>query len=106
MLPDVGANSPWHSRMSTLFPAPFGPRMTVRGPSVISIDTRSMIVLPSTAKETWSRTRAACSAVAALSRFLDPVRARVQREYQRDEDDAQPQRERQVALAGLERDRR
>src|SRR5689334_10994665 len=47
---------------------------------------------------------ATCSAVAALRRLLDPVRARVERDYQRNEDDAQAQCERQVALAGLERD--
>ena len=31
IVPDVGWSRPWHSRSSTLLPAPFGPRMIVRG---------------------------------------------------------------------------
>ncbi len=39
--PDVGRSKPWHSRSSTLLPAPFGPRMTVRAPR--SIVTRDAV---------------------------------------------------------------
>ena len=33
--PAVGSSRPWHSRSSTLLPAPFGPSITVRGPASI-----------------------------------------------------------------------
>src|SRR5688572_2519711 len=102
--------------MSTLFPAPLGPRMTVRGPAVISMETRSMIVLPFMANDTSSRIRGStlnprmsCKetgghrpgnflAVAPLRGFLHPVRRRVQSEHEREQHDTQPQRQRQIAL--------
>ena len=52
MAPDVGVSSPWHRRIKTLFPAPFDPRMTVRGPLTISADTPSMMIRPLMAKKT------------------------------------------------------
>ena len=44
--PDVGASRPWQMRISTLLPAPLGPRITVRGPASSSRSTASRIGRP------------------------------------------------------------
>ena len=44
--PELGASSPCMSRMSTLLPAPFAPRMMVAGPASIVSETPEMIAWP------------------------------------------------------------
>jgi hypothetical protein len=55
IVPELGARRPCMSRMSTLFPAPFGPRMMVLGPASSSSVTGSMIGRPATANDALSR---------------------------------------------------
>ena len=108
-LPDVGAINPCITRSSTLFPAPLGPRTTVRTPRSSSRFTRSRIVRPRAANDTSSRTRGSSDeggrlAMVSLGGVLDRRRGDVEREHDREQHDAEPHGERQVALRGLERD--
>src|SRR5688572_24145495 len=105
--PVVGLSRPWQTLMSTLFPAPLGPRMTVRGPASIVAVTRSRMRLPFATKLTLSSARGSIAlAVPALGDAFDHARAGIEDDDERDEDETQPERERQIAFARFERDRR
>src|SRR5688500_4700607 len=98
-------------RISTLLPAPFGPRITLRGPASNVMSTSSRIgAPPATAKPTpWSvsgRMPARPSAMIALRALAQPVCEDVEQQHDREQDDPQPERERKVALRRLERDGR
>ena len=93
-LPDDGASRPCIRRISTLLPAPFAPRMMVLGPASISQRQR----LDDVEERNLLELQRQASSVAALRRFLDEKRRRVQREHHRDQHHAQAERERQVAL--------
>src|SRR5207302_8843548 len=83
-----------------------GPSMTVRGPRSISRVRRSMIVRPPATKDTFFKESGnMVLSVPPLSRRLDELRCRIDSDHERDEDQAQTQRERQIAFARLERNR-
>src|SRR5690348_5383812 len=79
--------------------------MIVRGPASISRLSPSMIVRPAALNDTSSSASGStASTVTPLRGGLDELRAGIDPEHERDEDDAQAKRERQVALARLQRD--
>ena len=116
-VPDVGRSRPCSRRSSTLLPAPFGP--TIDGARARARATRST---PSTIAgrrpndqleraSGSSDDGAACGAQRhpyrrwRQSRLTQRDAARVERQHDREQHDAEAERQRQVALAGLERDR-
>src|SRR5436190_8162117 len=98
---------PWSVRSNTLLPAPFAPRIPTRRVP------RSVRLIPESA--TWSPRRTETlrassgktlpSAMAREAPFAHGERGGIDEEHEADEDDAEPEGERQVALARLERDR-
>src|SRR5262249_49431965 len=110
--PDVGATSPTASRISVLLPEPFGPTSTVGAPApMVSVRSRTIawsragtatFSSPSGRSLTGGRTT---SPRAQLADATHAPGGRVDQHDQRDEKEAEPDRERQVPLRGLERDR-
>src|SRR6188472_122024 len=99
---------PWRVRSSTLLPAPFAPRIaTRRVPRSVRLIPESAAWLPRrTETLRASRGKTLPSAMAREAPFAHRIGGRVDEKHESDEDVAQAQRERQVALARLERDRR
>src|SRR5471032_324694 len=105
--PAVGAMRPWSTRSSTLLPAPLGPSTTTRARPSRAKSTLSSAAWP---PSVTPRPRASSGKRGALAMplgapFADRKRRGIQCEHHRQEDHAQRQRERQVALGGLQRDR-
>src|ERR1051325_1103836 len=105
--PALGLSSPCIRRMSTLFPAPFAPRMMVLGSASMVSVTLEIIDCPLLAYETLSSASGrieARLAIPSLRALLDELRGSVYGEHNRNQHGTEAECERQVALGGLERD--
>ena len=107
MRPDVGVRSPWHRRISTLLPAPFGPEdhgsRARRELARHAVEDRAPAGDERYVLE--NQRQHGRLPVAAHGRRLDELRRGVDDEHDGDEYEPETERERQIALARLERDR-
>src|SRR5215475_6566166 len=106
--PALGAISPMASRISVLLPEPFGPTSTVGAPAPI-VSARSRTITASRVQNDTSSSLSGRSLTGGRigsprAQLADAAHApggRVDQHDQRDEQHAEPDRQRQIALRGL-----
>src|SRR5882724_11884986 len=114
--PMDGGTRPIATRNSVVLPEPFGPISTVGGPGQMASDTRSSTVtwpVPWPARMVTSSKRIGRSAGMARILSRQPLagaaqepRAGIDDNNNRDQHQAEPDRQRQIALGGFQRDGR
>src|SRR5689334_8416273 len=111
-LPCDGCKRPIRRRSNVVLPEPFGPMRTVGAPAGIVSDTSSRSSLPRTVTLTLSSVMGnsslgarMVSAGESFARAADRPGQRVDNDDDRDQDDAQSDRERQIAFGSFQCDR-
>src|SRR5215218_2121989 len=105
MVPVAGATRPWSMRNSVLLPEPFGPSTAVNVPRSMTRSTSPTRRVPWRATPACRQRIGSPAALSSITCKRPTAHKRgggVQQQHDEDQDDAERQRERQVALAGLQ----